>query len=127
MLVIRGVYFVIGIGDFGIKLVGGYSLSRISGGTFQIVSPSRSIAVPPLVVEYAVAGKWVVGRTELDKGESGSVTGYFILDTKSGMVNTGLTRAAWLYRLGKERLAEPELRAPPPTMLDAVLQGKTLR
>ena len=103
MLGILLLYAVTGGWSFEIGLPGGYSLARISGSDVVLCSPPMSeVVLGPEIDGYAVYGRIVVGHATYSSTYRGESTpGYFLLDTKTGWLRSGLSEEQWMRLLRK--------------------------
>ena len=91
--------------DFGVWLPNGYLLCRTSWENCSIRGRERRMAiglppgddVPPNIREVAMQDEVVFGRATISKSivQNHSVAGYFILDTRSGKAQIGLSERRW--------------------------------
>lgn len=120
-------------GDYSICLPNGYRLVTASGGfvvTDEPLGPGTSveIVVSSDVAKYDVVGELVVGHVTTHEGmapieKRQSKPGYFIVNTGTGWVVTGLTRAHWRAKLASRGVTEaPWLTQP--SSLDAIRLDK---
>ena len=107
-----------GCSDFKIKLPNGYVLFRANATEIYIIDPKRivdRIIVFPHIEKYNVINTIVVGNVVSAEGEMKEYSdpGYFILETNTGKVTTGLTKDSWLLKLKELGVdSEPELKIP---------------
>lgn len=116
-----------GIMDFGLALPNGYEVVRVSGGTFLITDHTNFVRIDPLIEEYAMRGKWVIGRTSYYERDQGEVEGFFVLDTKTGKLQQGLSNKQFQQALTKNNIRRGSLRKPPRTVANVFLQGQAHR
>lgn len=107
-------YFMCRGWDYRIALPRGYELVRVYSGNVGICSSQTIEIIGPNIERYAVLGNVVVGYvTGLRQFEQVEKTGYFILDTKTSRVQTGLTEKQWLAHLKKAGISKkPRLKRP---------------
>jgi hypothetical protein len=109
--------------DFVRPLPRGYRLARTNPYTVVIVAPAHvhhpahvhGTAVPPKIVEVGVWRTFVYGRVSASpQSELAALSqpGYFVLDTSTGNVDTGMTESAWRRRLESLGFANPRMVAP---------------
>jgi len=113
LIPIRSV-FATGWTDYSTNLVGGYELLRTNACSIMIYRDGSGFVVPPKVVGLNVRGDIVFGKVEDSPcADFSSVPGFFVLNTKSGVVRTGLDKRSWLSVLkGHGITKEPPLREP---------------
>jgi len=104
-------------GEFSALLPGGYLIFASNSRDVTIEAPSwgpYGSAVGAKVDQIAVRDHWVVGHVDgLSNSSIAEVPGYFILDTNTDHVITGLSRAAWESQLGARGFKDvPVLEAP---------------
>ncbi|HQY56972.1 MAG: hypothetical protein WBB60_00095 [Nitrospira sp.] len=108
--------FMVGCGDYSIKLPREYSLVRIYGGAFLIYHPDGKVAVDANVDGYKVYGTIVVGHVsaaDLEPEKSYSRPGYFTINTETRAIDAGLSKQAFLDSLHKLGIdTEPALLKP---------------
>lgn len=107
---------MVGCGDYSIKLPREYALVRIYGGAFVIYHPDGKVAVDANVDGYKIYGTIVVGHvsaSDLEPEKSYSRPGYFTLNTETHVIDTGLSKQAFLDSLRKLGIGtEPALVKP---------------
>ncbi|MFZ4779143.1 MAG: hypothetical protein ACOYM3_27590 [Terrimicrobiaceae bacterium] len=85
-------------------LEGGYMLSRYESAVddkFYIMDPGQTIVIPSRIEEICLNSQWITGRVK-DLGVLAMPrvpSGYFIIDTKTRNVTTGLTKQELAERL----------------------------
>lgn len=93
--------------DYAITLPNGYELVRGNPEQVMIVNSSGTVVVPGLIVKYGTVGDFVTGRAEVPPLSVEEVRkyfadvkpGYFLLDTRLGTVETGLSEKDWKSRI----------------------------
>lgn len=94
-------------------LPGGYKLMSYWGGDATSIigwSPDPPVYVGPGVDGYQVIAGIAVGHVSCSIDGGRCEPGYFVLDTRTGKVQQGLGRAAWLKALRNVGIAaEPKL------------------
>jgi hypothetical protein len=107
-----------GSGDYERQLPNGYYLMRTNANTVAIWSQNRqpSLAVPPRIIKIAVLGNLIIGETEYSQASElaeQSITGFFILDTGTNFVKTGLSNEQWRAQLRERGVKSiPQLTEP---------------
>lgn len=107
-----------GLHDFRITLPNGYQLIRPSAQGNYIADPKSWGIIGPYVDRYRVVKHLVVGHVSprpVFRGDTQpqEATGYFILDTKTGSIEKGMTKTKWTSTLKtKGVLSPPKLRRP---------------
>lgn len=102
-------------GDFHCLLPNGYSLNRTDAETCSIEGPlgqaGSNPIVSPNILELQVNGNVVYGLAYQSQSLiETTVAGYFVLDTTSGTVETGMKEADWLTVLrNRYGIRRPEL------------------
>jgi hypothetical protein len=106
-------------GGWRTSLPNHYQLVYANAYEVAIARPESSIVVYPSIVEYAVIGDIVTGRADIPRTFPGQpapqrrASGYFLLNTATGVVSDGLSMPEWhaeLRRAGIED--EPDLERP---------------
>lgn len=106
-------------GDYALQLPNGYELIRTNASTLMIWTPQgadRQCVVPPKITKVGGSGDVVFGYVQKDPAADAGyeqVEGFFILNTKSGEVSTGLAKGEWLRALATHAIREdPRLQKP---------------
>ena len=99
-----------GGGDFEIPLPHGYFIARVQLGHFVLVAPDRHTIVLRAVRSYFVENDMVVGEL----AQAGGSSEFFILDTRSGALNTNLRSEDWGQRVRIFGITEKSLHEPHP-------------
>jgi hypothetical protein len=93
-------FLALGCGDFRIPLYKDYAIVRTSGDEC-LISRDGDVVVLYRVAAYGVAGQAIYGR--VDKSSFGAELqekiGYFVIDTRSGMIWKGLKEQEMRSRL----------------------------
>ena len=111
-----GIFFGCHPTDYSVQLPNGYSVVRVNSDKLLIADARPVVVVPPSVKEMGVTGNLVYGRVSrpsvLDPNLK-TITGYFVVDTRTGGVMLGMEENAWLRRLRDSGINErPILRRP---------------
>lgn len=107
-----------GLHDFCIKLPNGYELFRPYVQGNCIVDSESSVVIGEFVDRYRVIKHLVVGHVSPGLSYPGDTepqeaTGYFILDTKTGNIEKGMTKRKWMSSLkARGILSTPKLWKP---------------
>lgn len=79
-------------GDYEVALPNGYKLARIYENGLLVADASNSVILHPNVEKYTVLENFVVGVCGRSRFPSSQEPfGYFIIDTKTGEVQSGLS------------------------------------
>jgi len=92
-------FATVSCGDKGNPLPGGYFIFIASGSEMYLNEPKYSGSIPELGTDLEEIGnhnEFIFGRSGADRG---STPGYFLLNTKSGSIKTGLAEKDWLAEL----------------------------
>ncbi len=82
--------------DRGEPLPGGYFIFIASSSEMFLNEPKYGGSIPELGTDLEEIGnhnEFIFGRSGADRG---ATPGYFLLNTKSGSIKTGLTESNWL-------------------------------
>ena len=82
--------------DRGEPLPGGYFIFMASSSEMFLNEPKHGGSIPELgtdLVEIGNHNEFIFGRSGARRG---ATPGYFLLNTKSGSIKTGLTQSNWL-------------------------------
>jgi hypothetical protein len=93
-----------------VVLPNSFYLQPDKGGQTKLVKHDGSRLLPATIAAYAVSGQYVIGAEGMTVPPSHEITNdldftgtadtrYFILDTVSGKLESGLNEAAWRQRL----------------------------
>lgn len=99
------------------ELVGGYKLVRMNGCEHRIWHPPGSKPEDRLtsgnVQRYAVFEKYIAGYEDNEclPPETRPISGYFAIDTGSGMIAEGLTETEWRALLSTWQWRDPKLNS----------------
>ena len=99
-----------GGGDFEVPLPHCYFIARVQPGHFVVVAPDRHTIVLRAIRSYFVEKDMVVGEL----AQIGSSPEFFILDTRSGALNTNLGLEEWSQRVRIFGITEKSLHQPQP-------------
>lgn len=103
--------------DYSIPLPSGYKLSRVYAGAVMLCGTEHDVLLCPNVDLYDVRAHIVIGHVSTEglseHAARESIPGYFVLDTKKGVLNKGLSKDEWLQLLRKYGVASrPVLHRP---------------
>ncbi len=107
-----------GRSNFVVVLPNGYLIERNEAADPMLIKRSGGKVIPKPVAAYTVYRDVVTGIMKSSRPASGPAENqqdYFVLDTRSGQVNTGLAEAAWNGRL-KELGVPASPRLSPPVL-----------
>lgn len=102
----------------GEPLPHGYAVFFASGSEASLVKPATKgggIIAGPHVAEFGHSGSYIFGRIEPKKGippHPDHAPGFFIVETDTDKVTTGLDRAKWLTELQALGIDSPQLHPP---------------
>lgn len=93
--------------DPGEPLPGGYFIFVASDSEMVLNEPKYNGSIVGLGTDLQEIGnhqEWIFGRSG---GRRGSKSGYFLLDTKSGVIKAGLAESDWLGLLREAGVPQP--------------------
>jgi hypothetical protein len=99
-----------GFTDFSAPLPNGYLLHRTNSATVMIAGPGTMgpLRVAPRIDALAVSGDLVVGLAAwVPSADVPAEAGYFVLDTRTGAVRSGLSEGDWGAALRTHGLMTP--------------------
>lgn len=99
-----------------VTLPNGYELEH-RDGAYRLVDGDGRQRLCAAEIELSITSDLVVGRSEVaglpDYDQAGSVAGFLIVDTRTGVVVQGLTKEKWSRWLSDQGIEEPpSLRHP---------------
>jgi hypothetical protein len=100
-------FATVSCGDKGDPLPGGYFIFIASGSEMFLNEPKYGGSIPQLGTDLEEIGnhnEFIFGRSGADRG---ATPGYFLLNTKSGSIKTGLAEKDWLAELTAVRIPTP--------------------
>ena len=103
-----------GWNDYEVDLGAGYKLLRTNSPTITISQKDGACVVPPKIVGLNIRKDIILGKAESSPlADFSSVPGFFIINMKTGSVQSGLDEQAWLNALRSMGFTEPPpLRRP---------------
>jgi len=106
--------FATGWNDYDTELCGGYRLVRNNADDINIFKDGPGFVIPPKVAALNVQARIIFGRVERSPdADLASVPGFFILNTETDSVQTGLDEQTWLTSLRALGVSkDPALKRP---------------
>lgn len=106
-----------GLGDFTKELPNGYKLERTNSETVFIAGKDSWAVIGANIDGYRVINNFVIGhisKSQLpDESISEKKIGYFILDTKTGDIEKGMSKIKWDLSLRKKGIINTQLLRSP--------------